>query len=51
MRSRAIFLSFLFVLTLLAGCQDEGAGSGGTPNPKRYATAVSLSPGATEILG
>lgn len=51
MRSRAIFLSFLFILTLLAGCQDEGAGSGGTPNPKRYATAVSLSPGATEILG
>lgn len=51
MRARAFLYSLLFFTILLAGCQDESAGSGGVPNPKRYATAVSLSPGATEILG
>lgn len=38
-------------VALTAGCRDEGIGLGGKENPKKYSTAVSLSPGATEILG
>lgn len=51
MRARAFSIVFLSVLTLVAGCRDDGMGVGGVPNPERIATAVSLSPGSTEILG
>lgn len=51
MRARAFSIVFISLFAFLAGCRDEGMGIGGVPNPERIASAVSLSPGSTEILG
>lgn len=49
MRHRAFFFVCTFVLCFLAGCKDVTP-IGGTPPPKTYRTAVSLSPGAAELI-
>lgn len=50
MRTSAFFFATLALLAALAGCKQDTFIVGGTPPSKIYKTAVSLSPGATEIV-
>lgn len=49
MRTRAFFFLVALVVSLLCAC-DKPTQAGGTAPPKFYASAVSLSPGATELI-
>lgn len=51
MRIRAFFFALVSALLFIAGCKSGTEHFGGTPPPKRYPTVVSLSPGASEIMG
>jgi iron complex transport system substrate-binding protein len=52
MRLSAFLFTALFAIFALAGCQPKPEDAwGGKPNPNFYFSVVSISPGATEILG
>src|SRR5688572_17311240 len=50
MRFRAFFFAFIAVLSVTAGCKRSLQQVGGTAPAKQYATVVSISPSATELL-
>jgi ABC-type Fe3+-hydroxamate transport system substrate-binding protein len=50
MRHRAFFFFVMLLCVALIGCKSQMLQHGGTPPPKRYRTAVSLSPSTTEIV-
>lgn len=50
MRVPCWLLAIFAAALLLAGCQDPPTVIGGKLRPKQYPTAVSLSPGVTEVL-
>ena len=51
MRTGAFLFALIALVAALAGCKDDANKVWGKENPERFQTAVSLSPGASEILG